>query len=295
MTSGTKKHLFIISGGAGKGVMATAVVASLKEACLEDKIIVATAHPAVWLNNPDVSEVVDLQSNPKLFEKYAKDTNCKIYSQEVYLSDDFVNRRTHLIEAWCNVYKIPYKGALPKLYYTEKEKELIRKKLPDNKPLFLIQTSGGAPNQQYPISWMRDMPLPLAQKSVDHMNSQGFKTIHIRRKDQYAIENAEWIDMNMREMMGSIMFSERRLFIDSLAQHAAAALSMPSVVTWAGNRPEVFGYEMHKNILPSIDDEFRHHIDSFFDKYDITGSLHECPYNTNEIYDFNEIIEKLEK
>ncbi len=288
------KAVFSVAGGAGKNVMATAVVHSLREAEPETEIIVASPYSAVWSNNPDVSKVVSLSSTRDLYTQHIKGTDCKIYMQEVYLSDDFVNRRTHLIEAWCNLHTIPYTDAQPKLYFTEKEKDVIRAKLPSTKPLFMIQTSGGAPNQQYPISWMRDMPLPIAQEIVNQMNERGFETIHLRRPDQYALENTTYVQMSVREMMGSILFSEKRLFIDSLAQHAAAALAMPSVVTWAGNIPEVFGYQMHTNILPTVTEEHRHYIDSFLDKWNITGALHECPWNTNEIYDIKIILTALD-
>jgi hypothetical protein len=85
--------------------------------------------------------------------------------------------------------------------------------------------------------------------------------------------------------------SDKRLFIDSFAQHTAAAVGKPSVVCWIGNIPSQFGYEMHTNIIahpPTHKPELRH---SLFSKYNISGNPTEFPYNhEGEIFDVQSII-----
>jgi hypothetical protein len=82
--------------------------------------------------------------------------------------------------------------------------------------------------------------------------------------------------------------------MDSFAQHAAAALNKPSVVCWIANKPDVFGYDLHTNILPNKftrKPELKH---SYLQKFDISGNLIEFPYNNEkEIFNIDEIISSL--
>ena len=85
--------------------------------------------------------------------------------------------------------------------------------------------------------------------------------------------------------------STKRLFIDSFAQHTAAAMNMSSTVGWIANKPNVFGYEMHDNIIANpitVKPELRH---SYLQQFNISGDLLEFPYNNeDEIFDVDKII-----
>jgi len=284
-----------ISGGAGKNIMATAVVEAIKKQFPNSKIVIVSPwHKEVWANNPNVSFTTDINKDFSFYKKHILNTDSLFLSNDPYLAEQFVYKDKNLIQVWCEMNGIKYNGELPKLYFTEEENKKMKDKLPKDKKLFFIQTSGGAPIQKHPISWMRDMPLPFAQKVVNYMNSKGYRTIHLRRADQYPLENEIWIPMTTREVLCSVQFADKSLFIDSVAQHASAAVGKQAVVTWIGNKPKVFGYDLHINIAPNTPNKFRHYIDSYFEKFDIAGRLHECPYNTNEIFDFEEIKKALE-
>lgn len=293
MKKNPKRIIFSISGGVGKNIMATAVVNSIKEQYPKADIIVATPHTVVWQNNPDILEAINFVDNDDFYEKFIKDQDVLYFANDPYLHQDFIYKREHLVETWCKQFGIKYNGSKPKLYFTEEEKQAVKEKLPKDKKLFFIQVSGGASNQQYPISWTRDLPFDLAQKVADSMIEKGYEVVQIRRKDQYALNNAPWIDLNMREAMCALNYADKLLLIDSVIQHAAAALNKKSVVVWIGHRPENFGYKMHTNIISSAPIKFRHNIDSFLDHYDLTGRLNECPYDTNELFRFEDIKEKL--
>jgi hypothetical protein len=90
--------------------------------------------------------------------------------------------------------------------------------------------------------------------------------------------------------------SSKRLLIDSFAQHAAAALELPSTVCWIANKPEVFGYDLHDNIIANeftTEPELRN---AYLSKFNIAGELIEFPYNTeDEIFNVEAIIESLSK
>ena len=118
--------------------------------------------------------------------------------------------------------------------------------------------------------------------------------VHIRRQDQLQLQNVFPVTLEFRALAVLILMSEKRLFIDSFAQHAAAALNKPSVVCWIANVPEQFGYEMHTNIIanpPTLPPEMRNAV---FSQYNIGGQVTEFPYNNeDEIFDADKIIEAL--
>lgn len=295
----TNSLLFNISGGLGKNIAAIAVVKALKKKYPSKDIIVSSAHSDAWTNNKDIKNFISI-STPQEEEAFRKESlensDNTIFRLEPYSSEDYFYRRKSLPEIWCDVYDIPYKGEMPSLTIEEAEIQSVKKKasIGSSDKIFLIQTSGGAPQQPYPVSWARDLPFVIAEEVCLKMKEAGYRVIHLRRKDQRELKNAEWFDLTMKEVFALISISEKRLFIDSFAQHAAAALNRPSVVTWVANSPKVFGYTMHTNILPSIEPEFRHTIDSFLEPYNILGALHECPFNTDRIYSVDSIIEALD-
>jgi hypothetical protein len=93
-----------------------------------------------------------------------------------------------------------------------------------------------------------------------------------------------------------ISLSRKRLFIDSFCQHTAAALELPSTVCWITNKPNVFGYEFHDNILSNtftVKPELRN---SYLSKFNISGDLLEFPYNNeSEIFNIDIIISSIKR
>ncbi len=290
--------MFIIAGGMGKNISATAVLESFKKAYPQSHIIINTAFPYVWSNNPDIDEVLDLNRDFAFYAEKIKGKDITIFAEDVYHTEDFILKKSHLIDCWCGLLGIKSTTHQPKIFFTAEEQEAAKNKLfaaatGSGKPLFFIQTSGGAQNQRYPISWARDLPLPVAQDVVNEMNKRGYETIHIRRKNQPTLEHTTWINTTPREMMAMIPYSEKRLLIDSFAQHAAAALKLPSVVTWVSNSPDTFGYSLHTNLVADIQTSFRHEPGAYLERFDITGAIEQCPYDTNRLFDVTAILEAL--
>ncbi len=293
-------HIFYISGGMGKNIMATAVVANLKRQFPEDDVIIASPYPDIWKYNPDIIAVMNPEHGGEIYKKYVLGSVARVYRLEPYVNADYIYRQKHLVEVWCELYGIPCTDMTPMQPLDPEEMAAAKKKIEGKlgaplagQKIFLIQTSGGAPQQVYPISWSRDLPLPIAELVCKEMKEKGYRPIHLRRGNQLALEHAEYLDLTLRESLCLISFSEKRLFIDSFAQHAAAAFEKPSVVAWISNSPTVFGYEMHDNITPVLEPEFRHHINSFLEAYNITGSIDECPYSSNMIFSVDDIVKKL--
>ncbi len=285
--------IFSISGGLGKSILSTAVISALKKKHQDANIIVITAFPDVFFNNPNVYKVY---SNDKLEYFYRDNIDKKqvlTFLQEPYLESSFINKENHLLETWFNLCGLKYSGEKPELFLTHRELSAYSKKYLSVKPIFVIQSNGGAEGQDLKYSWARDIPVKTAQKIVDHFADE-YTIYHIRRPDQFSLNNTIPINDNFRSICTLIGMSNKRLFIDSFAQHAASALSQKSVVCWIVNDSTQFGYDNNINIqsnIPTVKTDLR---DSIFSKYNILGSPVEFPFNNEEeIFNVDNIINAL--
>ena len=158
----------------------------------------------------------------------------------------------------------------------------------------LLQTNGGAPNDMK-YSWARDLPRHIVMSVIDAFKSD-YNIVHIKREDQLSFEDTIQISDTFRALSVLIDMSKKRLLIDSFAQHAACALKKPSTVCWISNKPNVFGYEIHDNIVSepfTIKPELRN---AYLGKFNIGGELTEFPYNNEgEIFNIDKIINSLKK
>lgn len=285
--------IFQIDGGIGKSIAATAVCKAIKKQHPKDKLIVITAYPEVFFCNPNVDRVLSHNNLHYVYSDFIEGQDVKIFAHNPYFDSAFVNEEGHLIKVWCALFGIAYDGEMPELFLTEREYVFYGKDMRSEKPILLIQTNGGAAGQANRYSWMRDIPTGTAQQVVDAF-IYDYHVVHMRREDQLPLKNVTTVQMDFRALAVLIQLSSKRLFIDSFAQHAAAALGKPSVVCWIGNKPEQFGYELHTNIPanePTIKPELRH---SVYSRYNIGGNATEFPYNNeNEVFDADRIIAAL--
>jgi ribosomal protein L23 len=298
--------IFTVNGGAGKNVLATAVVKAIKNAKPESKIIVITAYKEVWMYNPNVYRTYAFGNTPNFYKDYIQDKdNVEILNLEPYSTNDYILKKKNLIEIWCDLVGVPYNNEKPEIFFNQREIEFAENKYAlRESPIMLIQTNGGSP-QDMKVSWMRDMPLSNAYEIVQHFaNNQkvvqkygkNFRIIQIRRDDQPALNGVEQFKGNLRELMVLIKYSEKRIFIDSVCQHIAAALDKPSTVLWIRNTPKVLGYEIHDNIVTKAEDEIDTLSDSFLEPYDIQGNVYQCPFKEGTaIFDSQDLIDSLVK
>jgi hypothetical protein len=216
-----------------------------------------------------------------------------LFMHDPYLDTEFVQRRGHLVEVWCRMFGIKYNGEQPELFVNHKEKTSYSGMFASPKPILLLQTNGGMPNQTDKYSWPRDLPFGVAQQVVNAFAAT-HNVVQMRRKDQPTLQNVYPVESGFRQLLVLLLMSEKRLFIDSFAQHAAAALGLPSVVCWIANVPSQFGYELHNNIIanpPTLEPELRN---SVLAKYNTNGPEAEFPYNNEEeIFDVSKIMTAL--
>jgi len=96
------------------------------------------------------------------------------------------------------------------------------------------------------------------------------------------------------ELFGMLTVSSKRFLIDSSLQHAAVAINLKSTVFWVGTSPNVFGYELHNNIIANKPKKKNQLIGSYLFDYQFDHNVHECPYNTlDEMFDINNLLNNI--
>lgn len=289
-----KNIIFNIEGGIGKSIMATAVCEAIKNQYPKDNLIVITAYPEVFLCNPHVNKCFAHHQMSYFYKDYIENGNFISFMHNPYLETDFIQRKEHLINTWCKMFGIEYNGEQPKIYLTQREIDFYAKQFTSDKPIFVLQTSGGAVNQEMKYSWSRDIPIPIAIQVINEFKDK-FNIFHIRRQDQIALDNTIPVEAGWRALFGLINISSKRLLIDSFAQHTAKALGLNSVVCWITNTPIQFGYANNINILANEETKTPELKNSFISKYNIVGEPTEFPYNSeSEIFDLEKVLQALQ-
>lgn len=286
--------IFTIEGGLGKCIFATAVCQAFHEQRPGKKLIVVSGYPDVFLNNPHVHRAFGYGNIQYFYEQYIKDKDSEIYTHNPYGETDFVYNRKHIIEIWCRLFGLEYKKEyLPKIYLTNREIDFYSRRMISEKPFFVIQTNGGADNQVVKYSWARDIPVELAQKVVNYFAPE-YHVIHLRREDQFTLENTQSVTAPFRELVVLMSMSKKRLLMDSFAHHLASSLGLPSTVLWIANSPVVFGYEFNDNIIANPFTNKPEIRNSFLQEFNITGEPMEFPYNSEaEIFDLADVVNSL--
>ena len=291
-----RKILFNINGGIGKNIMATGVAKAIHRTYPEDQIIVVTAWPQVWLNNEHIYRVYKQGVAPYFYEDHIRDQSIKVIASDPYMHEDFIQNKRHLIDIWCEQAGVIYKDDLPNFYFTPAERNVFARKYYRQKPIMVLQTNGGLPgSQRYMVSWIRDMPLPVAQQIANWGNENGYHVMHIRYENQPGLANTHpiWSE-NIRELFGVLSVSKVRILIDSFAQHACAGMELKSIVCWPIDNVTTLGYKLHNNLISTAAKKNPCLIDSSFRDYNITGELHECPFTDPVIFDAKDIIGQIE-
>ena len=293
--------IFHVQGGLGKHIAATAVAKAIKNNHPSRKLIVICVYTDIFINLPFVDRVYELNNTSYFYQNYIENKDSLIFHNEPYFTTDHIHKKLPLIQTWCKLYELDYKGETPELIFNSLQKKLSKevwKK--DKKPVMVIHTNGGliSPDSK-PYMWARDMPFDIAQQIVEKYHKkytiyQATKMNSPKLINAIPIQFDDKTQLSTLEFLSLIIHSDKRILIDSSLQHAAAALKLPSVVLWNGTSPKVFGYDMHKNIETIKPHNFKLPGSYLFD-FDFNGSEHEYPFNENEdLFNINQIFESIE-
>lgn len=285
--------IFSIDGGLGKSIMGTAVLKAIKKQYKKANIMVSTAYPDVFINNPNLNKIITSSNNSGIYRDYIQNKEAKVFIGDPYSTSDYITESKHLIQIWCEMYGVEYNGEMPELFLSKAEKQYFEPFYKMDKPILAIQPNGGAINQPLKYSWVRDIPTPIIEQVIEKFKDD-YAIVHIKRDDQLMYANTIGALDNFRSIAILLTLSKKRLLIDSSAMHIATALNLPSVVTWIGTNPKVFGYDMHTNIIAN---QFTKSLDlnhSYYQRLPLFEDISKIPYNDlKEVFDVSLIIEKL--
>lgn len=284
--------IFQINGGIGKVIAGTAICASIKSKYPDDKLIVVSGYPEVFLGNPHVDRAYAFGQQQYFYQEYIEKDEILVFAHDPYLEAKHIKCEEHLIETWCKLYDLPVIKTVGELFLTKREIDFYSAKYTSNKPMLLMQTNGGAPSD-IKYSWARDIPSYVVENVV-YKFKDDYNIVHIRRDDQPQYDGTFGVSDNFRGLLVLIHLSDKRLLMDSFGQHAAAALNKPSTVLWICNKPNVFGYEMHTNIQANQETIVPELRNSYLNKYNISGEPVEFPYNAEtEMFSVDQIIKSI--
>lgn len=289
----SKNIIFQIDGGIGKCIAATAVCKAIKSQYPNDNLIVISGYPDVFLNNPYVTKSLQFGNISYFHSDYIKDKEVKAMLHNPYKEATYFQRKKHLIETWCDMNEVKYNGEMPEIYLTQREVDFYQKKYQSDKPIFIMQTNGGA-SADIKYSFARDLPTCVVAPIVEKFSKE-YNIVHVRRDDQIGYQGTSQLSAPFRDILACTLLSKKRLFIDSFLQHACKALDMPSVVCWITNSPKNLGYATHTNIMANPFTRTPELRSSYTEEFNISGDPIEFPYNNEEeIFDIEKIISALE-
>lgn len=298
----TKYSIFHVQGGIGKHIAASAVAKCIKSNFPDRKLVVVCAYPDIFINISYIDRVYQLGNTNYFYQNYIQDKDSIIFHHEPYFTTDHIHKKLPLIENWCKMYNLNYNNEKPDLKFNTLQKNISKEVwCKGKKPVMVIHTNGGLISMDAkPYSWTRDIPPDLAQRLVNHYKDK-YHIYQVTKLNSPKLDGVEHIfatpekSLSLMEFFSVLLHSEKRILIDSCMQHAAYALKLPSTVLWNGTSPEVFGYEMHDNIRTEIPYDFKLPGSYLFD-FDFNGNEIEYPFGENEeIFDFDKIIESVEK
>jgi hypothetical protein len=285
--------IFQINGGIGKVIAATAVCASIKAKYPNDKLIVVSGYPDVFLGNPNVDRAYGYGQQAYFYKEYIENQEIMLFAHDPYMEAKHIKQEESLIETWCKLYNLPVVRYTGELFFTDRENEFFTNKFSSNKPIFLMQTNGGA-ESDIKYSWARDIPSYIVQPIIDKYKKD-YNIVHLKREDQQKYDDTYPVTDTFRALVILINMSSKRLFMDSFAQHAAAALNKPSTVLWITNSPKVFGYNVHDNIVAAKENATPELRNSYLIKYNIGGDPIEFPYKKEtDIFNIEDVFKSLQ-
>jgi len=275
--------------------MATAMTKVIRKRYKNAHIIVVSAYPDVFLNNPHINECFRVEEMGGAYLKYVKDQDCKLFVEDPYRNTSFLTDKEHLFKTWCKIYGLNYNNEQPEIYLTQPEKEYFQPFYQVEKPILAIQPNGGPQGQGFQYSWTRDIPQPTINEIIQHYR-EDYTIVHIKREDQYKYPDTLHALDGFRSIAILLQLSKKRLLIDSFGQHLAAAMGKKSTVCWVTTKPKVFGYKLHDNIQANDFTKEPQLQNSVYQPFNLAQDISSIPYNDlREVFDVNKIIESINK
>ena len=281
--------VLVVDGGIGKNIMSTVVIRNLKKKHPKKNIIVIAGYPEIFLNNPDIYRVFKFDNPLYFYEDYILKSKSHIIKTEPYMHTDFLYKKRHLSDIWCEMAGVDCDSTKPDMYFLDNEKKMAELFIEKHgKKVILFQHTGGISpkenNKENQVMsgaqmYRRNLPVPVSEAIVAKLNQKGYKVLAIQTQNQPHIKGAEICNFPMRSIMALLPYVKGVICIDSFLQHAAMAQGKKAVVAWGGTSPKNLGYEFHNNITREVcDNPFCGRPNSFAFDIQAHGFAWDCPH-----------------
>jgi len=279
-----------VQGGIGKNIMATAVVRNLKKAYPEKKIIVLAGSPDVFLKNPNIKRTYHFAQALYVYEDYFKEAKAVMLSVEPYRHFDYIKKKRHLVECWCEQIDIPCDSVYPEIFLSENEKAMAQLYLEQfDKEMVLFQGEGGKDpkdktNKEKIIASSSMYKRNLTRKTMDEITAglidRGFMVGVVSSPNQYLPSKAERITFSVRAILALIPHVAETICIDSFLLHGTAMFKKKCLSLWGGTNPKCLGYDINVNLTRQVcDNPMCHRPNSFLFDVESTGFPWDCQHN----------------
>lgn len=299
--------VLMVTGGIGRNIMATAVVRNLKLAYPKKRIIVVCGYPDFFMQNPHIYRTYSVGNPTFFYEDFIKDSESVVLNVEPYQHFDYIYKRKHFVECWCEMLGIPCESIYPEIVFTDNEMKLAEAQMQSyDKDLVMCQFEGGkAPEDKSEKArliakssmYRRTVPSEIQTKIVDALNIENYRVGIVAHDNQFKPGCSDLIFFPPRAVVAMIPFAKQLICIDSFLLHGAAAFKTPVIALWAGTSPVTLGYPKDINIRRNVCETPEcHRPNSYLFDIGTSGYAWECPVN-NKCCDHSdvEVMEQFKK
>lgn len=245
-----KYAVFVINGLPEKDFLGTAVVAQYKKENPDQKIIVLSRNPFVWMHNTDVWRIYDSTRVQYFYDDFIASNEAKIFGQDPYISTEYISHGMHLIDAWAKLIKVGKPEHKPKIFLTQREFEISERLLSQHKPYCIISTESEEILPRQASTWVKKMPRQLGEFLSSEMKKRGINVLHAALPNEQPLPFSTPINFEPRILISALKTADIRILTNSYLAHASAALQINSTVIYSDERPRQSGFEINSNFYP---------------------------------------------
>jgi len=236
---------YIIDGGIGKNIMFTAMINELSK---NEDINIVTAYPDIFYKLKGINKVFE---HPMMNSKKFIECTSKVEGFDPYKSNILIQPEKHLLEHWCNGYRIDYEkiDSRPRISELSEEVQKEVKKALDNikGDFIIVQFTGGqsplgfnpkeSKYNQGTMHFQRNYPMPYAHKLVQRIKEKypDLNIINYSLPNEHdLIPGTERISIPYIGYKEVIQKAKAYIGIDSSLLHIAASTDTPGIGLWGG-------------------------------------------------------------
>ncbi len=245
-----KYAVFVINGLPEKDFLGTAVIAQYKKENPNQKIIVLSRNPYIWMHNTDVWRIYDSSRTQYFHDDFIAGGQSKIFAEDPYISTDYISHGMHVIDAWAKLIGVAKPEHKPKVFLTQREFEVTERLLGQYKPFCIISTEGEAFLPKGASTWVKKIPRQLSEFLASEMKKSGINVLHAMLPNEQPLPFSTPINFEPRILIGALKAADARILTNSFLAHASAALEINSTVIYSDALPLQTGYEINSNFYP---------------------------------------------